>query len=122
MKHTPPAQPRPVAVVATVASTPASRPAVAAAAQPKSGGTLRGFSDVDLTDVLPSITTPALVIQGEADEARLERARQLASLLPNGHLAIIPGISRATQVAPEKSVAAWRDFIREFHSGRSART
>jgi pimeloyl-ACP methyl ester carboxylesterase len=45
-----------------------------------------------------------------------------ASLLPNGHLAIIPRISRATHVAPEKSVAAWRDFIREFHSGRSART
>jgi hypothetical protein len=42
--------------------------------------------------------------------------------LPNGHLATIPGIRSATQVAPEKSVAAWRDFIREFHSGRSAPT
>jgi 3-oxoadipate enol-lactonase len=83
---------------------------------------LCGFSDVDLTDVLPSVQTPALVIQGAADEPRLERARQLASLLPNGHLAILPGISRATQVAPDKSVAAWRDFVYEYHSGRSART
>ena len=75
-------------------------------------GSLEGFADVDLTDELPRITTPALVIQGDADQMRLERAREMASLLGNGRLAMIPGVSRATQVAPERSVAAWRDFLK----------
>jgi hypothetical protein len=66
-------------------------------------------------------STPALVIQGDADQMRLDRAREMAALLGNGHLAIIPGVSRATQVVPERSVAAWRDFIEQKHDslGRS---
>jgi 3-oxoadipate enol-lactonase len=79
-------------------------------------GSLQGFADVDLTDVLPLITTPALVIQGDADAMRLERARELASRLANGHLAVIRGVSRATQVAPEQSVAAWREFANVNHT------
>jgi 3-oxoadipate enol-lactonase len=85
-------------------------------------GSLRGFSNVDLTDILPLINTPALVIQGDADKMRLERAAQMAALLPNGHLAIIPGLSRATQVAPQQSVAVWKDFVQQCQFGRSERT
>ena len=80
---------------------------------------LAGFSDVDLTDILPTIGCPALVIQGAADEMRLERARQLASLLPNGRLTVIPGLSRATQVAPDQSVAAWLDFAASLSEASS---
>jgi hypothetical protein len=80
---------------------------------------LRGFADVDLTDVLPTILTPALVIQGATDEMRLARARRLAELLPNGHLAELSGTTRATQTAPERSVQAWREFVLQHHHGRS---
>jgi 3-oxoadipate enol-lactonase len=80
---------------------------------------LRGFADVDLTDQLPHIQTPALVIQGATDEVRLARARKLVELLPTGHLAVIPGTARATQTAPERSVQAWREFVLQHHHGRS---
>ena len=80
---------------------------------------LRGFADVDLTERLPDIQTPALVIQGATDEMRLARARTLAELLPNGHLAVIPGTTRATQTAPDRSVQAWREFVLQHHLGRS---
>jgi pimeloyl-ACP methyl ester carboxylesterase len=78
-------------------------------------GSLVGFSSVDLTDILPRIKTPVVVIQGDADEMRLNRAREMASLLPNGHLAALPGVHRATQVSPELSVAAWRAFVEANH-------
>ena len=62
---------------------------------------------IDLTDRLPTITAPALLLWGDADPISPVRVGQsLASLLPNAHLVLIPGgdhafaRDRADDVAP----------------------
>jgi pimeloyl-ACP methyl ester carboxylesterase len=69
---------------------------------------------VDLTPILPQITTPALVLVGEGSTMNTaDRTRSLAELLPNGRLVEVPGTSGYVQhSAPAQCVAIWRDFVR----------
>ena len=62
---------------------------------------------VDLTDRIPSITTPTLLIWGDADPiSPVAVGRHLATLLPSAQLVVIPGgdhglaRDRADDVAP----------------------
>jgi pimeloyl-ACP methyl ester carboxylesterase len=76
--------------------------------------TLAYLSTVDLTPILPQITTPALVLVGERSTMNTaDRTRSLAELLPNGRLVEVPGTSGYVQhSAPAQCVAIWRDFVR----------
>jgi pimeloyl-ACP methyl ester carboxylesterase len=75
--------------------------------------TLAYLSTVDLTPILPQISTPALVMVAERSAMNTpDRARSLAELLPNGTLVEVPGTSGYVQhSAPEQCVAIWRDFV-----------
>src|SRR5215475_5766442 len=77
--------------------------------------TLAYLATVDLTPVLPKITTPALVLVGERSAMNTpERAQSLAALLPHGTLVEVPGAGGYVQhSAPEQCVALWRCFVRE---------
>jgi pimeloyl-ACP methyl ester carboxylesterase len=81
--------------------------------------TLAYLATVDLTPILPKITTPALVLVGERSAMNTpERAQSLAALLPRGTLVEVPGADGYVQhSAPEQCVALWRDFVRA-RSGR----
>ena len=76
--------------------------------------TLAYLATVDLTPILPHITTPALVMVGERSAMNTpDRTRSLAELLPNGTLAEVPGASGYVQhAAPAQCVAIWRDFVK----------
>jgi 3-oxoadipate enol-lactonase len=75
--------------------------------------TLAYLSTQDLTPILPQIQTPALVIVGQDSAMNtLDRSRGMTQLLGNGRLAEIPGGTGYVQhSAPEKCVAAWREFL-----------
>jgi pimeloyl-[acyl-carrier protein] methyl ester esterase len=74
---------------------------------------LRVLRDTDIRDLLPHIEHPVLVIHGEHDRlVPLTAAEYLASQVPNGKLAVIPGASHAPFVSqPEKTFEAIREFI-----------
>jgi pimeloyl-ACP methyl ester carboxylesterase len=76
--------------------------------------TLAYLATVDLTPVLPKITTPALVLVGERSSTNTpDRAQGMAALLPRGTLVEVPGTSGYVQhSAPAQCVAIWRDFVR----------
>jgi pimeloyl-ACP methyl ester carboxylesterase len=76
--------------------------------------TLAYLATVDLTPVLPKITTPALVLVGERSTMNTpDRAQSLAALLPRATLVEVPGASGYVQhSAPGQCVAIWRDFVR----------
>jgi pimeloyl-ACP methyl ester carboxylesterase len=78
--------------------------------------TLAYLSTVDLTPILPQITTPALVIVGELSTMNTpDRAQRMAELLRHGTLVQVPGASGYVQhSAPAQCVALWRDFIKTF--------
>jgi pimeloyl-ACP methyl ester carboxylesterase len=78
--------------------------------------TLAYLSSIDLTPVLPHVTTPALVMVGELSAMNTpEHAQRLVDLLPNGTLVEVPGASGYVQhSAPAQCVALWRDFIKAF--------
>ena len=77
--------------------------------------TLAYLATVDLTPILPKITTPALVLVGERSAMNTpERAQSLAALLPHGTLVEVPGAGGYVQhSAPEQCVALWRCFVQE---------
>lgn len=56
-------------------------------------GTLKGLAErPDRRDLLPTITVPAIVAAGEADQiVNLDDARAMASAFPNGQFLSIPG-------------------------------
>jgi pimeloyl-ACP methyl ester carboxylesterase len=76
--------------------------------------TLAYLATVDLTPVLPKITTPALVLVGERSAMNTrDRAQGMAALLPHGKLVEVPGASGyVQQSAPAQCVAIWREFVR----------
>jgi 3-oxoadipate enol-lactonase/4-carboxymuconolactone decarboxylase len=76
--------------------------------------TLAYLSTVDLTPILPQITTPALILVGERSAMNSpDRTRSLAELLPKGTLVEVPGASGYVQhSAPAQCVAIWRDFVK----------
>jgi 3-oxoadipate enol-lactonase/4-carboxymuconolactone decarboxylase len=69
--------------------------------------TLAYLSTVDLTPILPQITTPALIMVGERSSMNSpDRTRSLAELLPKGTLVEVPGASGYVQhSAPAQCVA-----------------
>jgi len=75
--------------------------------------TLAYLATVDLTPVLPKITTPALVLVGERSALNTpDRAQGMAALLPRGKLVEVPGASGYVQhSAPAQCVAIWRDWV-----------
>ena len=75
--------------------------------------TLAYLAHRDLTDVLPRIQTPALVLASEQNSRdNPDRTTGMAALLPNGRLRVIPGTSGYVQhSAPERCVQAWREFV-----------
>jgi pimeloyl-ACP methyl ester carboxylesterase len=76
--------------------------------------TLAYLATVDLTPILPQITTPALVLVGEGSTMNTsDRTRSLAELVPKGRLVEVPGASGYVQhSAPAQCVAIWRDFVK----------
>ena len=78
--------------------------------------TLAYLSQQDLTEVLPTIQTPALVLASEQNSRdNPDRTTGMAGLLPNGRLRIIPGTSGYVQhSAPEQCVQAWMEFARSL--------
>ena len=75
--------------------------------------TLEYLSTVDLTDVLPLIPTPTLVMVGkESAMNTIDRGKVMADLLNNGRLAEITGGSGYIQHSdPAACVAVWREFL-----------
>ncbi|MDP6550023.1 MAG: alpha/beta hydrolase [Dehalococcoidia bacterium] len=75
--------------------------------------TLAYLSTVDLSGIMPNIQTPALALVAEHSHANTPgRTRGVADLMPNGRMLVIPGASGYVQhSAPEKCVAAWREFL-----------
>ena len=82
--------------------------------------TLAYLATVDLTPVLPKITTPALVLVGERSALNTpDRAQGMAALLPRGRLVQVPGARGYVQhSAPEQCVAIWRDFVGGLREAR----
>jgi pimeloyl-ACP methyl ester carboxylesterase len=82
--------------------------------------TLAYLATVDLTPVLPKITTPALVLVGERSALNTpDRAQGMAALLPRGRLVQVPGASGYVQhSAPAQCVGIWRDFVKGLRERR----
>ena len=78
--------------------------------------TLAYLSQQDLSDVLPEIQTPALVLASEQNARdNPDRTTGMAGLLPNGRLRVIPDTSGYVQhSAPERCVQAWMEFARSL--------
>ena len=70
----------------------------------------------DLTDILPQIKTPTMVLVSEQNaKDNPDRTTVFAEKLGNGRLVAIPGIGGYVQhSAPEACVLAWRQFIGEI--------
>ena len=75
--------------------------------------TLAYLATQDLTDILPQIQTPTLILASEENAASdPERTHGMARLLPNAKSLAVPGTSGYVQhSAPEKCVTAWREFV-----------
>ena len=79
--------------------------------------TLAYLATQDLTNVLPEIQTPTLIMASEDNASgNPDRTDGMARLLPNARLRVLPGTSGYVQhSAPEKCVAAWREFVGRLH-------
>jgi len=75
--------------------------------------TLAYLATQDLTDILPQIATPTMILVGENSVGNTpERTQMMADLMPNARVVEIPGVGGYVQhSAPEKCVTAWREFI-----------
>ena len=75
--------------------------------------TLAYLATQDLSPILPQIQTPSLILVAENSVANdPTRTEGMARLMPNARLMEIPGTSGYVQhSAPEKCVAAWREFV-----------
>lgn len=56
--------------------------------------------EIDLT-TLKNVAMPALVLQGDRDEVRLEHSAEVADALPDGRLAVLPGTHLLPIESPE---------------------
>ena len=81
--------------------------------------TLAYLATQDLTDILPQIKTPTLVLASEQNaKDNPDRTTLFAEKLANGRLVAIPGTSGYVQhSAPEQCVLAWRQFLGEISGG-----
>ena len=78
--------------------------------------TLAYLATQDLTDILPRIKTPTLVLASEQNAIdNPDRTTAFAEKLANGRLVAIPGTSGYVQhSAPEQCVLTWRQFLGEI--------
>ena len=78
--------------------------------------TLAYLAEQDLTDILPQITIPTLVLASEQNaKDNPDRTALLTEELGDGRLVAIPGTSGYVQhSAPEECVLAWRQFLGEI--------
>src|ERR1700693_6362020 len=76
------------------------------------------LAGLDLRPELGKVNVPVLVLVGEHDEATPPpMSRELAALLPNAQLRIIPGCAHVPQLqSPEVFLDAIGDFLPEPHS------
>ena len=81
-----------------------------AGADPRAIGYLLGSFVATPPDALRQVPTPTLVVAGDRD-SRGASAGELAALLPNGQVVLVPGDHETTLSAPEFS-AAIVDFLR----------
>ena len=95
--------------------------AISAAARPESLRTeLMLLAETDLTDLLPQITVPTLLIWGELDaRSPLRVAREFEAAIPDAKLVVIPGAGHMSNIEePEPFNAAIREFLRELPERR----
>ena len=80
-------------------------------------GTCCALRDADLTQASSSINKPTLVICGDQDIATPpEMARQLASVIPDARLLLIPEAAHISCVEqPEVMAKQMMQFFREVH-------
>jgi pimeloyl-ACP methyl ester carboxylesterase len=80
-------------------------------------GSLRGMAErEDMTGYLPKVKIPALVIGGEADELiPAKKSEEMAGLLPNGRLVIVPGGGHMVMwEAPQVVAQAMADLVQQI--------
>ncbi len=79
-------------------------------------GTLRDF---DVTDVLPRLRMPVLLVVGRFDEARSETAARFQGMMPDARLEIVEDCGHMVPVEDPAGLARIvREFLRERQRGR----
>jgi pimeloyl-ACP methyl ester carboxylesterase len=75
--------------------------------------TLAYLSTQDLSNILPKIQTPTLILVAQNSETNSpERSHGMARLIPGARLVEVPGTTGYVQHSfPEKCVDAWREFV-----------
>lgn len=91
---------------------PASRFADSGVSKDRLMEALQAARDTDLTDALPKIAAPTLVLVGAKDKGNQPGARSLADGIPDASLRIVQGAGHAiNEEAPGELVALLRDFL-----------
>lgn len=90
----------------------ASRLAAAGVSKERLRSVLAAAAHADLTEALPRITAPTLVVVGERDRVNLPAARALATLVPDADLEMVPGAGHEVNVdAPAALAQVLTDFL-----------
>lgn len=91
---------------------PASRLANSSVSKERLLRTLDVVRGIDLTDALPRITAPTLVLVGAKDRANQPAARALAAGIPDAELREVPGAGHQVNVEqPKELVALLQEFL-----------
>ena len=91
---------------------PASRFADSGVSKDRLLAMLAAAAEADLTDALPQIGAPTLVLVGSKDKANLPGARALADGIPGAQLRIVQGSGHAVNAdAPGELAQILRDFL-----------
>lgn len=91
---------------------PASRLADSSVSKERLLHTLDIVRDIDLTDALPRITAPTLVLVGSKDKPNQPAARALAEGIPGAELREVPGAGHQVNVEkPRELVEILTDFL-----------
>lgn len=76
--------------------------------------TLRYLGTLDMSDRLPGIKPPTLILTGEHSEVRTQWCEPMKALMPQARLVVLPGGRGFVQhTAPEQCVEAWRRFVQD---------
>lgn len=90
---------------------PASRLADSSVSKERLLQTLDVVRQIDLTDALPRITAPTLVLVGAKDRANQPAARALAAGIPGAELREVPGAGHQVNVEQPRALV---EILREF--------
>jgi pimeloyl-ACP methyl ester carboxylesterase len=79
---------------------------------------LHAFAKADLSNMLPEIKVPTLLLYGDADQrSPLHIAQKLHSGIPSSKLVVIEGVGHVVHSeAPEKFNTAVREFLASIDS------